>query len=369
MKILISANSYWNLFNFRIEIIKELINLDYEIILLASFDSYKSEFRDLRVRCVDIKIDKKGTNIFKEFFLLCNYYKILYELKPDIILSYTIKPNIYGAMISKLLGFSIITNVSGLGTVFLNKSIGYLFAKYFYAKILSFSSHVFFQNPYDKILITNINSKISNISSVIPGSGVSLTKFSPKENISDISNIIFVGRLIKDKGILEFLDVVDSFSIEENSKIKFYIAGELNVENSTAISENFFQNFLSEHDNLKYLGKVDDIKKIYSKMDLLVLPSYREGLSRSILEACSSGLPVVTSDVPGCSDIIIDGVNGYLCNPRDSTSLKHSINKMLSLSKNELLNMSKKSREIVQSKFSIGLVLDKYLNQIGKLKK
>lgn len=369
MKILISANSYWNLFNFRIEIIKELICLGYEIILLASFDQYKKEFRELNVSCIDIKIDKKGTNIFNEVILLYKYYKILSKLKPDIILSYTIKPNIYGAMISKLLGLPIISNVSGLGTVFLNKSIGYFFAKYLYAKILSFSSHVFFQNPHDKILITNINSKISNISSVIPGSGVCLTKFSPKENHSHISKIIFVGRLIKDKGILEFLDIVDSFSVEKNSRIKFYIAGELNVENSTAISENFFQNFLSEHDNLSYLGKVDDIKKIYSKMDLLVLPSYREGLSRSILEACSSGLPVVTSDVPGCSDIIIDGVNGYLCNPRDSISLKHAINKMLSLSKNELLNMSKKSREIVQNKFSIEIVLDNYINQIDKLKK
>lgn len=365
MNILISINTSWNIFNFRLSLIKALHARGYTVIAVAPSDEYVRLLEKEGVKCFPIDLDSKGTNIIHDLILIKSYYRLFKKLKPDLILSYTIKPNIYGNYAAKALGIPVINNVSGLGTLFIKKNLSTLVAYGLYKTAFLKSDWVFFQNTEDQMLFRQ--KKLINVekTSIIPGSGVDVEKFKSNRLNNPGRTILFVGRLIGDKGIREFIEAA-KILIKEDAALRFKIVGELGYNNKTAVSKEELEGWL-KLPQVEYLGMVDNMKEVFEKVDIMVLPSYREGLSKSLVEACAMSLPIVTTNVPGCRDVVQDGYNGFLCELKNSVDLAKKISDILKLSENKRLEMGQNARRIATEKFDEKLVIDLYLQKIKEL--
>ena len=368
MKIIISINSFWNVFNFRLNLIKELQNNGHEIIAVSPKDKYVYELEALGVKCFNIKLDSKGTNPITDLALIFQYYKLYKIINPDIVLSYTIKPNIYGNFALKLLGIPVINNISGLGTLFINNSFTTSIGKFLYKFSLRSSSHVFFQNEQDQNLFLKLNLIKFHKYSIIPGSGVDIEEFNCDRTENPGNKFLFVGRLISDKGIFEYLDSAVSI-LKYHPNKEFLLCGEIDSINKTAISSNILEHYTNNYSQIKYLGKTDNIIKLLSEIDVMVLPSYREGLSKSLIEAAAMSLPIITTNVPGCKEVVEDGLNGFLCEVKSQKSLENSILKMINLSNDKRLQMGLNGRPKIIKNFTDKIVNNIYLDKINKILK
>jgi len=363
VKILISANTFWNLFNFRLKLIESFISQNYEVIALAKNDIYKEKLLNLGIKCLDVEIELKGINPFNDLVLIKDYYKIFKKTSPDIVLSYTVKPNIYGNLAASLLRIRTINNVSGLGTLFINKNLASFVGKILYKISFKFSAHIFFQNLHDQKLFLSQSLKNNSSNSIIPGSGIDTNKFRFNRLKNNCESFLFVGRIIGDKGIMEYLKSA-SIILKKYPNKKFYIAGDINYQNRTSISKKIFRSFLKNHPQISFLGNVSDVFSLLKTVDVFVLPSYREGLSRAILEASSMSLPVITTNVPGCKDIVIDGYSGFLCEPKSIKSLSSAIEKIINLSESKRIIFGKNGRKIVKKHFAINKIVSIYNDKI-----
>lgn len=366
MKILISINTTWNIYNFRLDLIKSLLSAGHEVIALAPKDNYVSNLEDCGIKCYNIKLNAKSTNPLKDLYLILQYYIKIRLLKPDVILSYTIKPNIYGNIAARLLSISTINNISGLGTLFIKNSFATYIGKFLYKLSLASSTHVFFQNKDDQQLFIENKLVKSGITSLIPGSGVNIKKFNCDRAKNKANKFLFVGRLIADKGIFEYLDAAVTV-LKKYPEKEFLLAGELGYNNKTAISKQQLEDFTNNYPQVKYLGKTDSIIALLKSVDVLVLPSYREGLSKSLIEAAAMKLPIITTNVPGCRDVVKDGFNGFLCEVKSKHSLEKAIYSMISLTENERLEHGLNGRNKVINEFSSKIVNKIYLDKINQI--
>jgi len=365
MKIAISINTTWNVVNFRLGLIKALQKDGHEIIAISPSDEYVQKLNSVGVKHYNITMNPQGTNPLEDFKIIKAYKKLFREIKPDIILSYTIKPNIYGNLAAGKLGIPVINNVSGLGTLFIKKSISSYVGKMLYYFSFKKSNWVFFQNQTDKNLFLKTRLVEKNKVSVLPGSGVNTALFKTNRTSNKGKQFLFVGRLIGDKGINEYIKAADILS-RKYSDIVFNIVGELGYANKTAITEDVLNGWL-ENKQIKFLGKQDDMVKIFSEADIMVLPSYREGLSKSLIEAASMSLPIVTTDVPGCREVVEHGKNGFLCKVKDPIDLQNKMEAMIKLSEKERVLMGENGRKLVESTFEEKIVIDLYKNKIKDL--
>lgn len=346
-------------------LIKALQTKGYKVFAVAPSDEYVGLLEAEGVTCFPINIDSKGTNVKQDLILIKSYYQLFKSIKPDLILSYTIKPNIYGNYAAKALGIPVINNVSGLGTLFIKRNLSTLIAYGLYKTAFLKSEWVFFQNTEDQKLFQQ--KKLINIkkTSIVPGSGVDLDRFRSNRIHNLGRTVLFVGRLIGDKGIREFIEAA-KILIKEDASLNFKIVGELGYNNKTAVNKVELDDWLNLP-QIEYLGMVDDMKAVFDKVDLMVLPSYREGLSKSLIEACAMSLPIVTTNVPGCRDVVQDGYNGLLCEPKNSADLASKISKILKLSETERLEMGENARRVACDKFDEKLVIDLYLEKINEI--
>ncbi len=365
MTIAILLNTSWNIYNFRLSLIKSLQKEGYRIIAVAPYDVYVVHLENEGVQCYSIKINNKGTSISQDLILIREYFKLLKGLKPDLILSYTIKPNIYGNFAARALGIPVINNVSGLGTLFIKKSISTLIALALYKAAFSKSDWVFFQNQEDHAIFSKKKIPKNNRTSILPGSGVDLSRFCVKREHNKGRVVLFVGRLIGDKGIREYIEAAKILNIDYPNVV-FKIVGELGYDNKTAVKKEEIEEW-QNFKQFEYLGKSDDMAAIYKDSDVMVLPSYREGLSRSLIEACAMGLPIVTTNVPGCKDVVENNVNGYLCEPKNSFDLTQKIAQLLDASEEKRLVMGANGRRIAEERFDEQLVIQLYHQKIKKI--
>jgi len=366
MKILIIVNTSWNIYNFRKDLLISLIKKGHDVIAIAPYDDYVKNIEALGIKCINIKINQQGTNPFSDSFLIYNYFKIFKNKKPDLILGYTIKPNLYGNIAAGILKIPVINNISGLGTIFIkNNFISYI-GIFLYKFSLRFSSHVFFQNQFDRELFLSKNLISSNKSSVIPGSGVDVNYFNFNRKVNKGKRFLFVGRLLKDKGVIEYFEsalrVVKIFP-----KTEFLLVGELGYNNKTAIKNSLLKSYIEKSNQIKYIGKLDDLRPLYESIDVMVLPSYREGLSKSLIEAGAMSLPIITSNVPGCKDVVEDSHNGYLCDVKSIDSLTNKISKIINDSENKRVLMGENSRDYIVKNFSLKKVINIYLKKINEI--
>lgn len=365
-KIVICLNTSWNIYNFRLNLARTLKDIGYEVILIAPYDKY-SEILKQEFEYHDLYINNKGTNPIEDLKTLLELYKLYKNIKPDIVLNYTIKPNIYGNIACSLLGIKTINNISGLGTVFIRESIITKIVNWLYKYSLGKSSKVFFQNNDDKELFIMNKLVQKDKCDLLPGSGIDTNKFIPIEfkKEDETFRFLLIARMLWDKGVGEY---VEASKILRNENIEFGLLGYLDVSNPSAIQKE--QMSIWEKDSLiKYYGSTDDVKKFIIQTDCVVLPSYREGISMTLMESASLSKPLIATNVPGCKDLIDDEINGFLCEVKNSQDLANKMQKMINLNLNQRIAMGIAGREKMIKEFDESIVIAKYLETILPLQK
>ena len=365
-KIAIVSNTSWSLFNFRFNLAMAIKNAEYEVILIAPYDEYSERLSE-EFEYHNIYINNKGTNPKEDLKTLMDFYRLYKKIKPDIVLNYTIKPNIYGNLACGLLGIKTINNISGLGTVFIKESIVTKIVKFLYRYSLSKSSKVFFQNGDDRDLFVQHSLVKKAICDLVPGSGIDTNKFMPVkfEKKDNRFRFLLIARMLYDKGVGEYVEAVRILK-EKYNDVEFQLLGSLDASNKTAIFKEQMQQWVDDK-LVNYLGVTDNVQEFIKKVDCIVLPSYREGTPRTLLESASMAKPIVTTNVVGCKEVVDDGVNGYLCEVRNAQDLADKMEKMLNLSEEQRLEMGKKGREKMIKEFDESIVINKYLNRIKEV--
>lgn len=365
MKIAIFSNSSWSIYNFRRNLIKKLIDLKHRIIIISSKDAFTSKLT--KMGCEFVNIDLKNNKIYllSEIFLLVKIIYIFFKIKPDCLLNYTIKPLIYGTFLANFFSIKVINMITGLGTIFIKNNYLTKIVIFFYRISFKKVKVVFFQNKDDlKIFIDNqIIPKKKAI--LIPGSGVDLKfyKFFRLKKKKKL-RFILISRMLIEKGIVEYLEAASKFSKKNNCE--FYLLGPIIENNSSSISKELIHKFVKQK-TIKYITFVKNINKHIKNADCVVLPSYREGTPRSLLEACSIGRPIITTNAPGCKNVIRNNFNGFKCFPRSANSLFIAMKKFLNLTHKQRKQMSLNARKFVKLNFDEKLVIKKYLNEIKTL--
>ncbi|MBQ7258117.1 MAG: glycosyltransferase family 4 protein [Abditibacteriota bacterium] len=369
MKVLILANNSGGLYRFRKELLKELINPNSFLTgnTIQKSDVYVSvpcvefvdELKELGVHLIDTFIDTRGLNPINDFKLLLTYKKIIKSVKPNIVLTYTIKPNIYGGALCKFLKIPYIVNITGLGTAIENTGIVSKVLLKLYKFSLSSAKCVFFQNQKNKGFFEErglIKSKVD----ILPGSGVNVEDYSFAEypEAQDKVSFLFIGRIMKDKGIEEFLECA-KFIKEKYPNTEFSLIGEFyEKEYEPLISE------LSEKGVISYYGMQKTSKDFIRSHHAIILPTYHEGLSNVLLESAAMGRPVIASDIPGCREVFDSGVTGIGFEPKSGQALIDATLKFLSLSYDERKEMGRKAREKIEKEFDRKIVINKYIDII-----
>ena len=366
--VAIVVNTSWNIYNFRLALIRRLKREGYKVILIAPRDDYSQQLEDEGFIYHNIKIDNRGVNPFVDLMLIYDFYKLYKELKPDLILNYTIKPNIYSSLAGKVLSIPTLNNITGLGTVFLNENLSSHIARWLY-RVSIYNNLVVFQNSDDMTLFMEKKLVKEDNTRLILGSGIDTNRFKSQNSLTNKRKFTFlmIARLIKDKGISEYIEAIRIIkSTKYANRCTFKILGSLYHSNPTAISQDELDSWIDEG-LIEYLGHSDSVQDEIDKVDCVVLPSYREGLSRVLLEASSMSKPIITTDVTGCRDIVDNGVNGYLVKVKNSVELAKAMKKMLNLSNIELIYMGRNGRKKVIENFSEEIVVNKYLSLIKSI--
>jgi glycosyltransferase involved in cell wall biosynthesis len=366
-KIIIIANTSWYLFNFRLNLMLFLRELGYQPIALAPLDDYSTRFEQYQIPFIPIAIDNKGTNPLTDSLLIAKLALLFAKEKPAAILSYTPKCNIYASLAARLIHIPIINNISGLGSVFIKEGMLAQLVTSLYKIALKKSATVFFQNKDDLALFINKALVTKSITALLPGSGVDTEAFAPVKFSKNDNRFIFlcVARLLKDKGIVELVEATRLLKSQYPS-IECHLVGFLDAKNPTAISAVEMQQWLDER-VITYLGVSDNVKAIIPLADCVVLPSYREGTPRSLLEAASMAKPIITTDAVGCREVVDDGINGFLCQIKNSLDLKDKMEAMFLLSNEQREQMGNKGREKMIQQFNETIVLEQYAIAIKKI--
>ena len=364
-KIFYVINDINFFFTHRKEIAQEMHSLGFEVNIIGNeIENSEIKKKYPNFKFFNFKLNRKSINIFNNFKSLYSLYNILKNQKLHIIHFITLKPIIYGLILSNIIKPNkMIFSVSGLGTLFsYNRSLKKKFIGFFISlllKILLINKNVTFivQNSRDYDFI---NSKLSKKSKLylIKGSGVDLNKFKPKQIFSTKISILMASRIILEKGVLEYIDCANH--LKNNKNIKFLLCGKIDVGNPSYLSKKHLLN-LCIRNNVEYLGEIEDMAKILEKINISVLASYYgEGIPKFLLESASSGKPIITTNIPGCKDTVINYYNGILVPPRNPLALSEAITKLVK-NQNMLHEMGNNSRHHAQKNFDIKDVVRKHI--------
>ena len=363
--IVISANSCWNIVNFRLGLIGALGEAGYRVIVVAPEDGHCAKLEQLGVAFVPIAINSSGVSVIEDLRLLAQYLKIFRGVKPVAFLGFTAKPNIYGSLAARMVGAKVINNVSGLGTVFIKRGPLTLLLGQLYRFSFRTSSRVFFQNRDDMELFIGRGTVRHGQADLLPGSGVDLARFKPRRGPRRAGpfRFLLVARLLWDKGVAEYVAAARIVRAM-HPEVVFQILGPVGVNNRTAVPAADLERWRAEK-LVKYLGESDDVRIAMEQADCIVLPSYREGLPRTLLEGSAMGKPLIATDAPGCRDVVVDGETGYLCEVRSADSLAAAMLKMLAAPAAERRRMGERGRRKVEQEFCETRVVAKYLDALG----
>lgn len=359
MKVAIVLNTSWNIYNFRMGLIKALREDGHEIHTIAPVDDYTSFL--VEAGCVHhaVKMDSRGANPLKDLALTIELFGIYRRLRPDVILHFTIKPNVYGTLAASLLRIPTINNVCGLGTIFLKKGVTSRVAKWLYRASFRFATKVFFQNSDDRAIFLEERLIAPGIADLVPGSGIDLTRFQPVEfKRNKTFTFLLVSRLITDKGILEFVEAIRQLR-SEGIDARFQVLGAKDPNHKRGIATEVIESWISNN-TIEYLGTTKDVRPFMEQADCVVLPSYREGTPRTLLEAASLGKPIVTTDVPGCHHVVQHEYNGLLCTVKSPEDLACKMKQMACCPDETLLTFGRNGRKKMEAEFDEARVIQKY---------
>lgn len=372
MKIAIVANSSWNIVNYRTNIIRTLQVDGNNITVIAPRDKYTKYIEQLNVTYIPVEMSGKGLNPYREAITLVTLYKEYRKHNFDLVFHYTIKPALYGGIAARVLGTPYISTITGLGSSFIADNWLTRVVCILYKVSQIGAIKVFFQNNDDKLLFINKKLVPESRSEVVPGSGVNLDKFRVTElpNRSGNGNknpmiFLMVSRLLWDKGVLEYIEA-SRLVRQRYPNVKFQFLGEVETDKRTGVPPNSLDAWIKTGD-LEYLGTTFDVRPFIENSDCVVLPSYREGLPRVLLEAGAMGRPVIATNVPGCRDVVDDGVTGFLCTPKDSNELSNSILKYIELPYLKRMRLATASRKRVERMYDERIVAKMYTDSVKSI--
>ena len=369
LNIAIVANTTFNIYNFRLELIKALQKEGHRVFAIAPVDNYLDLLKENNIEYIEIKnLSRKGTNPINDLKLMNEIRKIYKENMIDIALQYTIKPNIYGTLAAKLTSTKTICTVTGLGYTFLNKSVASTVAQRLYRLAFSFADKVLFQNTDDLETFVSKNLVAKHKTQIVPGSGIDTERFSPdfcKEKTANVTRFLMIGRLLKDKGVYEFAEAAKNI-LRENKNVEFHLLGEIDFQNPSAIKKEELEAWIKDG-IIKYHEHSKDTRPFICNADCVVLPSYREGMPRVILEGMAMGKPCITTDAPGCKDAVVDSESGFICETASAISLQNKIQEFIYLSDKEKNRISINARNRAENIFSTIHINSIYLELLRKL--
>lgn len=359
------GNTSWSMVHFRGETIKEFIRWGHKVIVLAPQDDFSDALKQTGAEYIILDISRKGTNPISEIFTIVNLARLLFQLKPDVVLNYTIKPVLYGTLAARLAGVKkIISITTGLGYVFSHKNLTSKIAKLMYKYILKFADEVWFLNLDDEETFQNSKLIEKKKSFVLPGEGVDIDYYTPSMNKPSILTFTLISRMLWDKGIGHFADAA-KFIKQKYPNTKFQIVGPIDEGNPEGISLKQLHDWHQEG-FIEYLGATKDIRPILENTSCLVHPTfYKEGLPRILIEACSMGLPCITTDAPGCRDVIKNNDNGFLIEPNNLESLISTLEMYINLDESKKSSLIQNSRTKISNQFSTKKINAIYMARLG----
>lgn len=373
-RIAIVSNNSSNLLNFRGHLIKNLVDKKFNVLVITPKKDFSINFEkkilELGAKISTIPLERTGMNPFQDITTYFSLKLLFDKFKPDIVLSYTSKPIIYcGLVIGKNDKINFFPNLTGLGYGFTDnfnfkRIIINFILKILYKFSFKSSTAIIFQNPDDRLLFKNLNLTNNKKSFIVNGSGVDTDFFFPT-SLPIEPKFLMLSRLVADKGVMEYCEAAREIR-SKFPDVKFQLAGAFD-SNPSGIKYDQIKKFIDNRD-IEYLGHVDNVRELLNKCRFYVLPSYREGTPRSVLEAMSVGRPIITTDTVGCRETVIDGLNGLLVQVKSKSSLVDSIKKMLEFDDVKINEMAKQSIKLVRQKYDVSKVNQNIL-EIIELKK
>lgn len=359
-KILIVANTTWNIYNFRLNIIRKLIAEGHEVIVMAPVDKFITYTETIReVTHVPIRhLHRDSVNPIQDLRLLLELIYLYKKHKPDLILHYTVKPNIYGGLAARLLGIPSIAVITGLGYSLMHEGWINVITRLLYKFCLPSHRKVIFENNDDKALFEKAGLVSASKSVAIKGCGVDTAYYSPNGDMRSLGMITFtfIGRLLYDKGVREFIEAAQMVK-KQNKLVQFWLIGDLDKENPSSVRNDDLVRWIRDPD-IHYHGATDNIRKFIEQSDCVVLPSYREGMPRVIMEAMAMERPVITTDTAGCRETVDESVSGYLVPVKDSAALAAAMIDFIHLDEASRIEMGKHGREKVLRDFDERIIAD-----------
>ncbi len=364
-KIALVCNTSWGMMMFRSGLMKRLVKEGYHVSVLAPYDDHSKEIEALGCHYVDVPMDNKGSNIFKDLLLLRRFYKHYKRINPDLVFHYTIKPNVYGTLAAKYANVKSIAVITGLGYTFINHGLTSKVAKFLYKISLKHSQKVWFINHEDRKKFIKEHIVSRDIMEILSGEGVDMEKYAPREKsiIDDKFRFVLIARLLWDKGVGELVKAAREIK-DKYPNVEVQLVGFVGVKNPQAISKEQVDYWVKKG-WVKYMGSTNDVRDFIAEADCIVLPSYREGISKILMESASMAKPIIASNVPGCREIVENVNSGYLCDVMDYYDLALKMEKMILLSESQRQEMGKRGRAHIKEEFDENIVLDRYLHTIN----
>lgn len=356
-KILILANSSGGLYDFRNELVLKLLE-EYQVTVSLPDEVRTKELSEEGCKVIYTPINRRGVNPLEDFKLLQSYRKLIKQETPDLILTYTIKPNIYGGFCSRLMKIPYISTVTGLGSTFHKKGMLLRMIVAMYRAGLKKAECIFFQNEENKKVFERYNIKGKD-SRLVSGSGVNLERHNLESYPNgDEVHFLFVGRMMKEKGIEELLSAAKEL---HSQKVIFELLGYCDED---------YQDRLNEEEKngvIKQLGFDPNVHEYIKNCSALILPTYHEGMSNVLMEASATGRPVIASNISGCKEVFEEGITGFGCEPGNSEDLIRAIRKFLMMSVEERAAMGRNARAKMEREFDRNKVVGVYINEINEV--
>ncbi|MFM4812485.1 glycosyltransferase family 4 protein [Aeromonas dhakensis] len=366
MNICFVANTAWSMFNFRRGLLLHLINCGYQLTIIAPNDDYTKKLEDIGCIVHDLPMSAKGVNPFDDIKLVTLLYRYYRKLNPDFIIHYTIKPNIYGSLAAKMAGIPSLAITTGLGYTFVNDNFIAKIARQLYKMAFRYPKEVWFLNEDDRQAFLAYSLVSENKAKLLHGEGVNVSHFSPISSSmgNNSTTFLLIARMLWDKGIGEYIEAARVIK-SKYPKTHFQLLGACDVPNPSLISREQISIWESEG-IVEYLGTTDDVRTVIANVDCVVLPSYREGIPRTMLEAAAMAKPLIVSDAPGCKDVVINGKTGFLCKVKNRDSLAAAMELIINQSTQERVDMGVAGRNLVLHKFDEQVVIKKYIDMLSR---
>lgn len=361
--IMIVGTNMMSIYNHRLELIKQLLDLKHKIIVVTPFSGEERKLIEMGVKCMDIKLETRGKNPFHDLILLKNLIFIFRKVKPDVILTFYTKTNIYGGIAARICRIPYIENITGVGSAVSNGGIMAKTMMFLYSQAVRNAHMVFFQNTQNQFLFHKKNIPLKQ-ERLLPGSGVSLERYPlVPYPVSEDFQFLFISRVLKEKGIFEFVDAAREIK-KKHPTYTFHVIGPYDKE---------YEEYLktAETDGIvKVHGKVFKVADFIKNSHCTIFPSYyAEGMANVLLESAASGRPVITTNLPGCGETVDDGITGYIIRPKDASDIIDKINKFISLSPQQRKEMGEAGRKKMESQFDRKIVVNAYIDEINNILK